>query len=323
MDKDKIVHFLSCVGVGSGSLQITQEWVRAPCVLAPWTHDSGKDSHPSFAVKVAPNGESHYNCFTCGTGDLYGLILELSKHKAPSPKYNLRGALDILAMEMEEGVTQSLVDWQEGKEVYKEIVWPEDWLASFMFAYTVPEAMAYLKSRGVDSTLAAALGLRWDSSRKTVCFPVRNWEGKLVGMRGRYIYPNESGVRFHLYKYHGEHSKLVWYGEDTVDVTKEVVLVESVFDYASVYRVYKNILAPLSVGMSKDKVSRISGALYITTLFDRGKGGDTARKQVSKYLTDAVIVHKLPPEGCSDPGDMNEDEIREALSEILSIPGSA
>lgn len=293
------------------------EWVQCKCPLAPWLHDSGKDSHPSFAIKFGDNVESTFNCFTCESGGAGRLIDLLEFHGAKPPKYDIPAARKMWLEEESGDVSMVFTEEIEDNFTPKDIVWPEEWLGTFLKAWDVPLAKEYLRARNVPKRVAKALDIRWDTSRQAVCFPVRNWTGELVGLRGRYI--TDAGARYHEYDFRGKRNKLPWYGEHTVDVDAPVVMVESVFDYASVYRVYKNVLAPLSVGLSRPKCRRVHNIFEAYTLFDNGRGGDKGRGKLSEGLPQSIITHILPPCHRDDPGDMTKKELRQALKKYIVL----
>ena len=57
---------------------INKKEMRCSCPLAPWTHDRGTDSKPSFGFKIADNGQIVYNCLSCkAKGRLSNLVDEL------------------------------------------------------------------------------------------------------------------------------------------------------------------------------------------------------------------------------------------------------
>lgn len=314
------------LAVGSKASSVSPDgWVRASCPLAPWFHDSGKDSNPSFGLRVVPNGESYFNCWACKSGDLLMLVQLLKSGGAGLPRYDLAKAVQLIADE-EEGSTISLkID--EFAEFAKpnddpdmDIAFSEEWLMSFKVAWKVPLALEYLAGRGVSKELAIELDLRFDTSKKRVCFPIRNFKGVLVGLRGRTIDAQEGLPPYH--DYGGEQTqrnRMPWYGENLIDFDKPVVMPESVFDYASVFRVYRNVLAPMTVGMGEQKLKRVQEALEIVTLFDNGKGGDKARLLVDKYLPGSVRVHRLPPPNRKDAGEMSVDEVRECLHGLVEF----
>lgn len=316
MNHLQIRKFLKALGSDPGETYEHEQWVVASCPLAPWTHDSGTDANPSFAINCKPNGESYFHCFTCRSGDLLRLLELLKNYGAKKPKYNIRVAMAVLAEEEEDNVSLDIKDFDAPPlDIIKTVPWDEDWLDTFWKAVNVPVAMGYLNGRDVDEERALDLDIRWDGSREAVCFPVRDFEGQLVGLRGRRIdggYYDYGGPKNHR-------NKLVWYGEERITFSRPVLLVESVFDFASAIRVYGNILAPLTVGISEPKIKRIGAALDVVTLFDNGKGGDKARDLIDKYLPSSIRVHCNPPEHRDDPGEMTVKELCKVLADKLKI----
>ena len=307
MNLEQVKQFALAVGTKVESA--SGEWAVARCPLAPFTHDSGRDSNPSFAISYGQGIESAFNCYTCEAGSLFTLIQILQKHGAKLPKYDIKAAVKLWADEDSGDTAMVFTEDTENEDPLADQVWPESYLSDFMDAWKVPVAMRYLDGRRVSIETARTLDLKWDLRRRAVSFPVRNWYGELVGLRGRYIDP-DAPARYHDYGYRGIRNKLPWYGESTVDLDRPVVMVESVFDYASVFRVHRNILAPLSVGLSHDKCRRVRGAYEIITLFDNGAGGDKGRSKTSKGLPGSIITHLKPPSGTDDPGDMKKKQAR-------------
>lgn len=318
MNQKQIVKYLKCLGVHSPKLNGAADgcWVGAPCPLAPWTHSSGTDSHPSFAIQINSKGRSRFNCFSCEKGDLFYLHILLSGYGA---SYDLKGAYMLISAEDEVDISLEIGQYGDSvQEKEDEVVFSEMWKNSFPKALDVPLAAMYLAKRDVPDWLVTLRDLRFDTQRKAVCFPIRNFKGTLVGMRGRYIDPPPDGARYHVYKTNaGKQSTLPWYGEDAVSFYHPVLMVESVFDYLSVRRVYSNVIAPMSVGMSKAKLDRVKAAYDVVTLYDQGKGGEKARILTSKHLKDACVVNLIPPDGAKDPGEMSEDQLVDCLKNYL------
>lgn len=320
MNHLQIRQFLKALSSDPGPTYANEEWITAPCPLAPWTHDSGKDSNPSFAINCKPGGESHFHCFTCKSGDLLYLIQLLKGYGAQKPKYNIAEAMKVLMAEEDEQLTLEPIKEFDEPPPKKDVVipWDEEWLDMFKPATLVPKAREYLYGRNVSEGMQKYLDIRWDLPRECVAFPIRDWGGRLVGLRGRRI----AGGYYDYGGPHDHRNKLVWYGEDRVSPDERpVVFVESVFDVASVARCYRRVLAPLTVGMSRSKVMRMAGCLEIVTLFDNGAGGDKARGLVDKYLAGGrSILHLKPPTGCSDPGDMTEEQVCNLLNGVAKLP---
>ena len=167
--------------------------------------------------------------------------------------------------------------------------------------------------------MRARLELKADTQQKRICFPVRDFKHRLVGLHGRCIYPNVE-PRYRMYQYAGQTNPQVWLGEDWVDTNRPILVVEGPFDLASCLRVYPNVVSPLWATPSLEKLRRMADAFEWVTLYDRGGGGDSGRTQVSKALSsDYVVTHLKPPEHRKDPGEMTVPELRELLGEYLQL----
>ena len=321
MKKSEVVGFLKCLNVPRNKIKAAgDKWVSCPCPLSQWSHSNQTDRNPSFGVSVSPMGESHYHCFTCGSGDLLSLVQQLSAYGVDTPQYDIPQALILLSNEDEGDVSLDIDDWREDyNDRVEDTVWPESWVESFAPAVNVPIASEYLERRSVGQEATVHLELRYDTQLNTICFPVRNWAGSLVGLRGRRVAPGDGEPRYKAYKYKGTYNPLVWYGEHRVDIEKPVLLVESVFDYASAIRVYENILAPMCSSINRQQIERVGALVDIVTLFDNGAGGDRARGTIDQRLVHVVKQHCYPPEGCSDPGDMTTTQLQATLRDYLPL----
>lgn len=310
MNAADIKRFLA--SIDAKNIHVSKNWIRCCCPLAEWHHASGKDSHPSFAIKVEPNGDSFFTCFTCFSGPLIDLVYRLRDHGV-----DIALANSLVVAEMESDVSLHIHDWQDSKPKAKDFYFSEIWWGSFDGAWSIPVAREYLTGRGVTEHLCSAFDIRWDVNRGTVCFPVRNRKGLLIGVRGRHIAPN-SPIRYYAYRSSaGEHNRIEWLGEDSYDPESTVLMVESVFDAVSVYRVYHNILAPLSVGLTHEHFARLAGVCDVVTLFDTGTGGDKARAAVTKHMPHAAVRHLIPSQ--KDPGEMGVDALIEVLGAYLTL----
>ena len=298
-------------------------WAVMSCPFGPWRHESGKDAHPSFGIKVNPTKPSICKCFSCGFGgDLTDLLLELGIEykKSPSSEYDLSKALEIVSYELDElEFDTDIPDYKQGKSQTPTFFeYPEWWLHSFPFAIKFTDAKTYLWNRGISLEHAKELDLRYDAMQKRVCFPFRDFKGRLAGMQGRAVDPKKE-PRYYFYDY-GEHKNMqVWLGEHTINLDRPVVLVEGPFDYASVHRVYKNVLASFSAGISVEKLQRVGEAREIITFYDHGKGGDQARKRIRKVLKGTPILDLIPSEFFGDPGATPLDEIIEMLQNHVKL----
>jgi hypothetical protein len=314
MDRVKILELLRLLGTrGSGGAK----WVPCSCPLAPWTHDGGTDRHPSFGVSVG-GIESVARCWSCGfTGSLYELCLTIRKKNIDIPvrEYQWRRIFELIVNEEAEIGDVELPDYDTVIEKPGLLVYPEEFLAPFRSMYTHP----YLLDRGVSSKACRVFDVRFDPSRLRVCFPVRDFFGRLVGMQGRSV--DGSEPRYLSYTYGGKSNNSVWFGEAQVNLILPVVLVEGPIDLLKVYPVYPNVLAGMTSSVSESKLSRISDAWSVITLFDYGKGGDVGRKKVDRFFAKkGVVMHLVPSREQKDAGNMSEQDLTNLFrTDILGI----
>jgi 5S rRNA maturation endonuclease (ribonuclease M5) len=304
MDQKLAREFLVALGVGVSEYKA--EWVTAPCPMARWRHASGKDSHPSFGIRLG--GKPHYNCFACNKGgDLAGLLdelIHLSKND-PVPTMDIGEAYRVLEQDSKKGyITQPEWKMYETHEDSVPIAWPEWWLESFFRARDCPVARDYLIKRAVPQTLWDTFDIRYDTSRNAVCLPVRDRDSRLVGMRGRHLDPMKE-PRYHDYDFNDvNNTSKVWYNEDRIVLTKPIVLVEGAFDLIRVYQCYRNVLSPLSAQMSISKIKKLLVFPQVFCLFDNDKAGQIAYEKVKMALGKRIAVRQLKlPEGVKDPGE--------------------
>lgn len=303
-------------------LQQRSGWVVAQCPLGPWAHD-GEDKNPSFAVKI---GTEFANCFSCGFhGSLNELVETILSRNTNHPiqKYEIKKMKLILA----EVLDDEMVDFDDpdieqmilhgaGKSF---VEFPQWWLDSFTPASEIKWAIEYLvDDRGLSPKMIDQLEIKADIQRKRVCFPVRDWYGKLMGLHGRAINADIK-PRYLAIGYNHQYNPLIWYGEHWVDTEKPVIVVEGPFDVASVKRVYDNVVSPLYANPAKDKLRRMADAPEWVTLLDYGKAGDAGRSKIDKYLSDIIITHVKPPSKEKDAGAMTEDELRELLKDHVKL----
>jgi hypothetical protein len=305
-------------------------WVLATCPFS-WRH-GGKTS-PHFAVSTDPKKKSRCKCLSCGySGDLTDLLLDiqfgLRKNADLRHKFNLLPASTLVADEFADmELTPADIPDFEAPVEKNEVLFPEQWLASFKKIQIFPPAMDYCIGRGISEECLKALDVRYDPMQQRVCFPFRNFKGELMGLQGRYIGTepvkddkHEEGVlRYYQYGYHGHRNMHVWLGEHKLNLDTTVVLCEGPFDFAKIWMAYPNVAASFTSGLSRTKVRRISDADSIITFFDDGEGGNNAREYVDKYLPGYPILHIIPADEDGDAGAMDVDDIREALSDHVEM----
>ena len=318
------VKFLKTLGATVPHSQQRTGWIVSDCPMGPWRHENGHSNPTAFGVQ-REQGDAFCHCWSCGWhGSQSDLILDMKMRNKVAHR-----------VECEWGEAQKLVDaaaydevtFEDGPDISEVIlgkkgdlhVYPDWWLESFPTTRSTPWAQSYLDQREVSPDLASWFDLRADPAQRRVCFPVRDFTGRLVGLHGRAI---EKGVepRYRMYTQAGQNNPIVWLGESWLDQTLPMVVVEGPFDVASVKRVYRNVVSPLFALPNVEKIKRMIGVLEWVTLLDAGKAGDQGRLRYSKTLTaDHILTQLQPPAHRKDPGEMSVDELREVLADHVPL----
>lgn len=321
MDVGAIQKLLEALGVRETT--VNGGWVMSTCPLAPWTHKGGKDSNPSFGVKVEPQDKSYFNCFACHSGSLFSLVQTIAYNLSVSPvvgrTYDLRAALEIL----DGGDVVVLPDYDSVRGDAVVCPWPDTALDEMGLKPLVEgsTALKYLDSRGVDLGLADSMGVREDFLRQRVVFPIRNAYGQLCGARGRsYDYSCPPQFIHYDYTFDGvNNTNLVWFNEKALNEDLPVIVVEGQFDVCRVLKVYPAVVGILTAKASAKKLSKLAQTSGVLFMLDND---DTGRLSTEKML-ERVSGMGVPcgvvsyPEKYKDPDSVPDEEMREILSSLL------
>ena len=316
MNADQLSHWFAVVGIEKVS--VGHGWVQGSCPLAPYRHPKGTDSRPSFGAEIAV-GESRVYCLSCSfSGSQTELLTELARR---GHDFNFRDAINcIIAAEDETDLGGEIPEYESILSAPNMIEYPESLLDHLEPAYCEGQVHPYLIARGVSFETAKILDLRYDPYRARIVFPVRDFNGFLRGLHGRAV--GKSDLPYLAYPFAGTTNLMrTWFGEHLVDREKPVVLVESVFDYTSVFPVYPNLLSPLRATVTALQLSRTQWASSVVTFMDGDPAGDKARKKIREGLRvyGIKVRHVVPPLG-TDPGDLSQDHIRQLLPGFLFAP---
>lgn len=325
MKPEKISDFLKCVGVDNASTAKHSGNLMSRCPFGPWNHENGVSGPYVFGVKIE-TGVPRAHCFACDWRGTLGKLLEEVRHKNKiDPKIEVQTKRAFELLEEAEATVEFDFDTPGIEEVLlgkrKDLhVFPDWWLESFPCAWDIPWARSYLQERKAPLWLAATLDIRADTKERRVCFPIRDFKKRLVGLHGRAVDEGRD-PRYRMYLQAGKNNPIVWLGESWVDLTKPIVVVEGPFDLASVLRVYPNTVSPLFSNPSAAKLKRMSDCFEWLTFYDRGAGGDAGRAKVDAVLSkDHTIHHVTPPKPYKDPGECPVTLIKELLGPILGLP---
>lgn len=321
MNKKSIISLGRLLGIDENKMEVTGDWLRFSCPFAPWLHQRGTDLNPSFAVSIIEGGKSRFNCFACAKkGTLMHLVTSLCGY-AGDDAFDYRSLLSLVAFE-EENVTFTQTEKPKENEI---VSFPEKWLETYPTAYDHENCIPYLEGRGISTEVSKALDLRWDYRYLRICFPIRDFHGRLVGMQGRDI-TGKSKAKYMHYAHPsiqkegggGIYNMQVLLGEHLINFDETVVLCEGPFDYAKIFGVYKNTLCSMGCNLSRAKLQRLGYGVDFTLVYDGDKGGEIARSQIHSSLKGKKITDIILPDGV-DPGGMSLEAIQLMLDEHIKF----
>lgn len=309
MDRDGIKQFMR--EIECRNIRDEPSWVMSSCPLAPWSHDSGGDSNPSFGISVHDDDTSIFNCFTCHHKGPLVHLLELLEDYSGDSYEDLRETFGV-----SEEFGPPLGDWGRKSNGDREETLGEPLSIDFLDVYELPwtdaDARAYLIGRGLtEQEYAESLELRYDPEERRILFPVYHDNGDFYGFTSRAI-DEDNALR--VKDYHGLKKKLLLLGSHNLpEGAEKVVLVEGAFDYAVTRTFGVPSVAALGTAFVQNKADaliRIAKPVYI--MFDPDAPGRSAAK---KYA--AALIRHLPvfdiqyPKELSnfDPAELYPEEV--------------
>lgn len=313
MNVEQIVSWLALIG--ERHVEVAREWVNTHCPLAPWRHSGGRDSRPSFGVRIEP-GESLCKCWSCGfLGRQTELLIHLDQELgSEADTFEVAEAMRRVALAADGSEAVELGEWLESQAPEPDSVFPEEWLATFPSGIDHP----YLEARGVPRRVAEFLDVRFSFREQRVCFPVRNWDGDLVGLHGRAV-TDETVPAYKMMLCGGRKNPLAWLGESWVDPSRPCVIVESVFDLARVLQCYGNVIAPLTASIGQRKVERVARLDHVVTFLDPDDAGDRARRMIDATLRGSAVVEHVGGYYQQDPGAQTPREVSDRLADHVDV----
>lgn len=294
--------------MGCTRIREKTEWVDAECPLAPWTHDGGKDKHPSFGIAINEEGSSRFTCFSCKTkgSDLKYLLW---RYEELSGKQLSEEIHKLVSEDVVDFSKEGLLDYDLFVPERKEHTLPEEFWDSFKGS--VPK---YLLNRGITMETAKAWGLGHDKERKRLMFAVRNGHGELVSMIGRRLKSNSREPKY--WSLSGGKKGRYLYGEWKILSGKDYVIVtEGTMDTLWVYQNgFQSVVAVLGSTLTDDQVKtlvRWNKSVYL--FFDNDLAGINGMVKAIKKLDGQVPVYVMGLNGKSEPTDYTEEELEFAF----------
>lgn len=307
MDREGVISLIKDLNGPNAATEVNGDWINSNCPLAPWTHESGKDSKPSFGVQVNEEGESRFYCFTCHSKGSIKRLLKLIAENTND--YSLYDYYEPL-LKNEEFAGGPLPEWSGRKPKTKEktthTVKPLD--EDYEDLYD-PVDFVY---RGISVETAQRIGLvHGEDSRGAhrIIFPVRGLNGELYGYTGR---ATEADVVPKVRDFHGLQKENLLLGLHTLPHDAEYVcIVEGLYDYARQLQYGEPVVSTMHANLTEQQ-SRIliKLGLPVVVFYDNDKAG----KEGTKIAIDRLIQHvpvrrvvypKQAPKGC-DPGKLSK-----------------
>ena len=269
-----------------------------------------------------------FNCFACHAGGTADWYLLKSLPEQFRNIYQAREFLEKrygLSFEKEERKLKSkLLRFdelgEEGKEEHKDIpILPKSTIAPYRSG---KETYSYFFERGFTKRTMKTFEVGRDLDAETVTVPIRNGEGELVGLVGRYIDPNRPhNQRYRVYNFP---KGLITFPQDKLELEDNtVIMVEGLLDAVWMFQKgYYNTQAILGNRCTEPQFKYLyeAGAKNFILMFDNDKGGAKAIEFFENMTKDydINIYYVTYPEGKSDPQELNEDEIEQMIQNKYS-----
>jgi 5S rRNA maturation endonuclease (ribonuclease M5) len=351
MNLSNSIQFAKLIGAGDIKISEDEDWIRFSCPLAPFTHVKGRDENPSFGIRINDEGESAFNCFTCGSGSLRSLLIKLTWTVGLSVRarqfYSLN---EIFDKEVETKNDNYSLHYDEiysrknkkysVRPVPQEVLSQYDLLEDCVFDKEKDQVENYFLGRGIPPHVLYDYEVRIDPLSLWIIFPIIDSDHltyrlhvKLVEEKTFFhITPKLAGIEDEEVRWG---RKDYWFGMQYYDSTKPVILVESETDLLRLRALgAENVLASCGP-LNKYKMDRIVNEEVLIGFDSDQAGGDYSMKAIHhfkkrslfrlhwnsiqvKYYTPKKRIEKLRP--AKDAGDLeNEEQLAHVLKHKVPV----
>jgi DNA primase len=286
--------------------------VMATCPFEKF-HKSGKDSKPSFGIRVSPSGESGWQCFGCGRKGktIKSLLIQLDKDLGVRvPGFDVEVKIENEVFQPRRNTRFNHSDVVSEDKVF----FLSDWQACFE---TVPE---YVFERGLSKEQVKKFHLGYNPSSLRMFIPIFDMHKAMVGYSQRSLgYDVDSKIK---YKFnYGFNKKKYLYGEWLWDKSDPVLfLSEGYFDVYALDRVMRcNSAGFFGTGVGDLQLLKIAKNFKKVVVCPHNDKLANGRRAGVSIATDwyhalsraGVVVEMFPVfDGYSDVGDWPEDLLR-------------
>lgn len=272
MKADDIFRVLRRIGIARPCIKQTNEWIAAPCPLAPWTHPKGSDRSASFGISIAEEGRSGYNCLSCHEhGNVEGLLNRLEDLSG-------KDYSDLIAEVSDLEKVVAFPPWESRPKQARQLPEPLDegeFDELFEPASQVRAARGYFNNRSLLCSSMDRFDLRWDDYHRRILFKAKR-EGLFYGVSGRAV--SETAKRkVKVYEYP---AKLFLMGEEHVidDPDRPTLVIEglmglveldscNLFDYANAVALQGSVMSV----EQRDRLVELGNPVVL--LFDDDEAG--------------------------------------------------
>lgn len=308
--------------------------VSISCPLARWRHSDDTDHNKSCSVTIDDEGPSWARChsFNCNfKGSFFRLVqtaitsrqnppqhlLDLLQHLVETEKDTIETRANRVGIKIEE-------KWEQRKIITPRAASPDrdrdvlEESALEPFKGMVPK---YVLRRGLTLEACKTWELGYDTRLGRLVFPVRRYDGKLVGMTGRILPEVEQKQRragqepTKYHNYSGLNKTLYLYGTHLWKKGLPIVLTEGPFDAIRTWMALKgvaNVGASLGQGFSQEhrKIIKATWPPAVYIFGDSDEAGQRMTEKVHHQLNGAVpmLLMKCPvrTEVCDETGEVWE-----------------
>jgi len=350
MREEGIKLFLYSLGVQDSQIKVERNFVNTYCIFAPWLHESGKDTRPSFGISINDEGESFYYCFGCTpegrnlTWVLHLIWLFTGEYPFETAKIYLNH--EIFSNEEDDQDFPEFYDiWEENnisvieeKNNLYEI--PASILKKFPLLQGSNNRFAhmcknYFKARKIDEWAVHFAGVRYNPNNFSVVYPMTLPNSKIYLLRERLIFAKKiwtvsqerakSKIPFSKLKYSG-----ALFGAHLVDWEKPVTIVEGGEDLLRLYTLgYFNAVGVLTTSFTKAQLEVLKRAPMLIVGFDADKAGERATYRLCNLVKGEIPVARvnwndagigIKGELCKDSGDLlSRSQIADVFSNMIIL----
>lgn len=296
MREDSIVRFLIALGVDPYEVETSGEWVNCKCPFAPWTHEGGADTHPSFGIRINEEGLSYYYCFGC-VPDAWPVGRMLHAFFILTGDYPWRAA-EIYANEEYYQDEEERLDELRSRDAFRkkrrairplpQKVVKQYKLLQGAKGFEARRCREYLQNeRLIPDWIANYYQVRYDDDNRALIFPLTDRRGAIFLLRSRSrrekkiwtINPKKAGysdLKFPKLKEVG-----VWFGMGQVDWRESVMAIEAELDVLRLAALgVFNVIASATSSVTDAQIKTLCMAKRIYLGYDADKAGKHAHRRI-------------------------------------------